>query len=636
VSSLGRIVAPGVHYRPRRVRGLIAYEIRDAAGDLVAIHERHDGPDGSKRFTWRRPDRTVGLNGTPIADLPLYGIDQLGAESIVVIVEGEKSRDALAAIGISAVATVTGASSTPGRTALAELTGRSVVVWADADDIGLEHMRRTVAGLEKVGAASVAWIGWLDAPPHGDAADFLAAGGTHEDIVALIRDAGVLPIMASRAERSADPPAIVTMEPRMPATLRVVAGRDGQEAPVDLAAALADTVAHLRRFVYFTDELQAVAVALWVAHTHAVNAAEQSPILAFMSAVRRSGKSRAMEAIEPIVARPWRAVRPSEAVFFRRIDRDQPAVLLDEVDTIFNAKTEHEGIRACLNSGNRPGTTIPRAVAKGKGFDLVDFRIYCAKALAGIGELPETVRDRTIVIHMTRKAPGDAVERLRARDASRLGRPIGDALARALAGAADLTLPDGDLPDELDDRAQDGWEPLLAIARLAGGTWPQRARAAAVALSSERGDVEDDSLGMVLLRDTRTAFGEDRRLTTSQLIERLCAIELSPWGDFYGKSVSGRRIAKLLRPFGIQPHRERAGTIYARSQFVDGWSRYLPPETAETAGTAADEHDAIPPSARVAVSAHVAASQEGDTTGDLMAAALTIFGDDLADPEALA
>lgn len=184
---------------------MIAYEIRDAAGDLAAIHERHDDPDGSKRFTWRRPGGATGLNGTPIADLPLYGIEQLGAESIVVIVEGEKSRDALAAIGIPAVATVTGASSTPGRTALAEMTGRSVVVWADADDIGLEHMRRTVAGLEKVGVASVAWVDWPGAPPHGDAADFLAAGGTRGDVVALIRDARVLPIMASRAERSAEP-----------------------------------------------------------------------------------------------------------------------------------------------------------------------------------------------------------------------------------------------------------------------------------------------------------------------------------------------------------------------------------------------------------------------------------------------
>lgn len=372
--------------------------------------------------------------------------------------------------------------------------------------------------------------------------------------------------------------------PQAPTPLRIIKPVEGQPA---LDETLDQLVAHLRRFVYFTSDDQVVAVALWVAHTFVVNAAEQSPILAFMSAVRRSGKSRVIDVVEPIVARPWRAVRPSEAVFFRRIDRDQPTVLLDEVDTIFNRQTEHEGIRACLNAGNRPGTTIPRAVAKGKGFDLVDFKIYCAKVLAGIGELPETVRDRAIVITMTRKAPGDPIERLRARDAIRLGRPIGDALSKALADTTDLTLDDNDLPDELDDRAQDGWEALLAIARIAGGTWPDRARAAAITISNERADVDDDTLGIVLLRDIRAAFGEPgASLTTSQLIERLVAIELAPWGDHFGKPVTGRRVAKLLRPFGIRPERERSGSRYRWGQFVDAWSRYLPRETAASATNA--------------------------------------------------
>jgi hypothetical protein len=193
---------------------MIAYEIRDAAGDLAAIHERRDLPDGSKEFIWRRPDGGLGLNGTPIASLPLYRVDKLGSEPIVVLCEGEKSADALATFGIPAVATVTGAASTPGRSALAELTGRTVFVWADADDVGREHMRRTVAGLEKVGVASVSWIDWPDAPPHGDAADFLAAGGTREDVVVLIGEARTLPIMASRADRpEPGPPLIPFSEP---------------------------------------------------------------------------------------------------------------------------------------------------------------------------------------------------------------------------------------------------------------------------------------------------------------------------------------------------------------------------------------------------------------------------------------
>jgi hypothetical protein len=353
--------------------------------------------------------------------------------------------------------------------------------------------------------------------------------------------------------------------------------------PRTLADALDALDAHLNRYVYFVSEHDRVAVALWCAGTHCYQIAETFPILAFMSPVRRSGKTRGMDTIEPVVARPWRVIRPSESVLFRKIDRDRPTLMLDEVDAIWSEKNEHEGLRAVLNAGNRRGTTVARTVAKGKTFDLVDFEVYCPKALAGIGRLPETVADRAIVIHMVRKGVGDRVERLRMRDAFALGEPIGQSLAELLSDVSDLTLRPDELPDALDDRAQDGWEPLLAIAKRAGGQWLERAHAAAVALSSERDDVDDESLGIVLLRDIRTALGDEPRLTTAQLIERLLQIELAPWQDMYGKPINGRRLSKLLRPFGVKPHRDRVGSVYVASQFHDAWSRYLPSESATSA-----------------------------------------------------
>jgi len=95
---------------------------------LIAIHERIDGPDG-KRFVWRQPDGTPGLNGTPLASMPLYGIHLLDGRPTVVITEGEKCADALIMAGVPAVASTTGAAATPGRAALADLTGRDVVLW---------------------------------------------------------------------------------------------------------------------------------------------------------------------------------------------------------------------------------------------------------------------------------------------------------------------------------------------------------------------------------------------------------------------------------------------------------------------------------------------------------------------------
>ena len=150
------------------------YEIRDAAGDLVAVHCRVDNRDG-KQMWWEQPDGAKGLGGQALADLPLFGIERLDGRPIVVVCEGEKAAAALADLGTPAVATVTGASATPGHAALAELTGRTVILWPDADDVGRAHMDRVGAGLAGI-ASDVRRIDWAGAPAHGDAVDYLSLG----------------------------------------------------------------------------------------------------------------------------------------------------------------------------------------------------------------------------------------------------------------------------------------------------------------------------------------------------------------------------------------------------------------------------------------------------------------------------
>jgi hypothetical protein len=343
-----------------------------------------------------------------------------------------------------------------------------------------------------------------------------------------------------------------------------------------LAATLTALERHLRRFVWFPKPEQSVAIALWIAHTHAMAAVEQSPILAISSPVKQSGKSRLLEVLEAVVPTPWRIERPSEAVLFRRIARDAPTVLLDEVDTVFMDRNgQFEGLRAIYNAGNRRGTVVSRVVPKGKTFELADFPIFCPKAVAGIGRFPETLIDRSIVIAMSRRAPGERIERLRARTAEALGLPLREALADQLAAVDDLTLPDELLPAALDDRGQDNWEALLAIARLAGGEWPELAARAAVALQADR-QTADDNAAVTLLGDLAGILTEDRPfVSTSEIIEELTKLDSSPWAEWtHGKPISARGIARLLAPFGIAPERVRSGSGYSRRQFIDAWSRY--------------------------------------------------------------
>ena len=69
--------------------------------------------DGDKECRWRLPDGTWGLNGRKLQELPLYGAEQVSswnADDLIVLVEGEKARDALDRTDFfNVLGTVTGA-----------------------------------------------------------------------------------------------------------------------------------------------------------------------------------------------------------------------------------------------------------------------------------------------------------------------------------------------------------------------------------------------------------------------------------------------------------------------------------------------------------------------------------------------
>lgn len=149
-----------------------SWDIRDAGGEVVAVHHRTDKADG-KAFWWARPDGEKGLGGVKTADVPLYRSEEAGGwptDTPVILCEGEKTADALAGAYPATLGTVTGANGTPGPEALEVLRGRPVVLWPDADDPGRQHMNRIADRLRGV-ADKVKIFDWPDAPPGGDAAD---------------------------------------------------------------------------------------------------------------------------------------------------------------------------------------------------------------------------------------------------------------------------------------------------------------------------------------------------------------------------------------------------------------------------------------------------------------------------------
>ena len=241
-----------------------------------------------------------------------------------------------------------------------------------------------------------------------------------------------------------------------------------------MAAELLDDVhAFLRRYVVMSEH-QLVAVVLWIAHAHAVEAAEATPYLAVTSAEKRSGKSRLLEVLGLAVPRPLATANVSPAALFRVIAQEMPTLLIDESDAIFGGNKERgEELRGLLNAGHRRGAEVVRMVGMGSAMRAERFPVFCAKVIAGIGTLPDTVSDRSIVIRLKRRRSGERVERFRLREVAPDGAEIRSRLASWIAPHLDGLADDRpELPAALDDRAADGWEPLLAIADRAGGDWP--------------------------------------------------------------------------------------------------------------------------------------------------------------------
>ncbi len=220
-----------------------------------------------------------------------------------------------------------------------------------------------------------------------------------------------------------------------------------------LGQILNDISLFLNRFMAFSTANQPVAIALWIAHTWAIDAFDYTPYLHILSPEKRCGKSRLLDCIALLAAKSWQVVSPSEAVLFRKIQADSPTLLLDEVDTIFSRGKEDgkEPLRALLNAGFERRSKIPRCV--GPNNDLVEFAVFCPKALAGIGKLPDTVSDRCIPIRLMRRTQSETVERFRRREADAAAESIRDNLAEwAAMNGTESTLrnarPD-DIPNSL-------------------------------------------------------------------------------------------------------------------------------------------------------------------------------------------
>ena len=558
--------------------------------------ERFEEGDGKKRFRQSAPDGRGGwiCKRGCMADVDrwLYQVHHLHGHETVYLVEGEKAADALVALGLPATTAPGGAGAwctAPiglGSYA-AQFTKagvKNVAIFPDNDDAGRRYAEDAARECHAAGLR-VKLVPLPGLPPKGDVVDFLAAGGTKADVLKAIADTSryepATPAQDTQAGSPAAAPSCSDQSPD-PSPLDCEALPTDQvpnPVPMDLACLLSDVEHYVRRYVVLSDH-QAAAVTLFIALTHALDAFDCTPYLAITSATPRAGKTRLLEVEELVVARPWLTGRTTAAALVRKVDAEVPTLLLDESDAAFGGEREYaEALRGILNTGYQRSGRMTLCVGQGTNITFRDFSTFAPKAIAGIGKLPSTVADRAIPIELKRKTKGEPVERFRVRTARGVAKPIYAALVTWGGPAvASLRVARPRLPDALNDRAQDVWEPLLAIADLAGGLWPDRARRAAETLM---GEVSADDINVELLHDIRTVFDDSNAtfIGSTELVSRLAELDSRPWGDWKkGKAITTRAVADRLKAFGIVPRANAQATArgYHRARFEASWTRYPP------------------------------------------------------------
>jgi putative DNA primase/helicase len=627
VAGIKKVVA--AEYPYHAVDGVIAFvvervEYQKADGSFVmkdgkrkkTFRQKRPDPDNPGKWIWN-------VNGAPIIPYRLPRLLKAIADrQCIIVTEGERCADLLWDLEIAATTNPGGACKWK-----PELnpffTGADLILIPDNDDAGHKHVQAVGAALNGI-ASRIGVLVLPNAPPKGDIADWLAAGGTREQLQELIDQApNWVPIPAADGKAKAEQSeqelidkinelaqlSSLQYEQRRRDAARelgirssaldgeVEARRNEQRGQikgplphgywevepwpeaVDTDVLLVALKQRVRRHIVLNDHACTV-VALWIMLTwvHEI-AATHSPILRATSAEANSGKTTLLNLVRYLVLHGLLCVEISEAALFRSVELWTPSLIVDEADVIL---AENEPLRAVINSGHTRGASVLRCIGDEKTPHA--FSTFTPKALGMKGNrLPDTTLSRCIDIALKRKKEAEEVEHFRVIDDAGLQELRSQALRWSIDNAESLNGAEPEMPKSFNNRLGDNFRLMFAIADLARGEWPDKAREAARLLTNT-GDAL--SISVKLLADIKAIFEVKKveAITSAELVQELTSEADSRWSEWKsGKPITQCQLSVLLKPFtapdaiwfevGGKKVQLRG---YRCGWFEDAWDRYLP------------------------------------------------------------
>jgi Protein of unknown function (DUF3631) len=408
----------------------------------------------------------------------------------------------------------------------------------------------------------------------------------HDKMIAELAQMGALAYQRERLAAAAQLGIMVSALDKIVRESRAKASQEEAEPPhwkvepsqaaVDGAGLLDDINGVFCRYIMLPKGA-ADAITLWTLHAWTFDAGDISPFLVLTSPTKRCGKTSVLILLLYLTPRSELASNISSSALYRYIEASRPTLLIDEADSFLK---DNEAMRGILDAGHtKAAANVIRNVEINGEYQSRRFSTWAPKAIASIREMADTLEDRSVRVRLQRKPRMASVARLRRRDSNEFASLRSRAARWAADSYSKLADPDPSIPDVLNDRAADNWRPLLAIADLAGGEWPQRAREAALVLS---GEGNDGAVNVELLRDIQGAFGDNEVIRSADLVAKLTADPERPWAEWrHGRPLTQKQLGGLLRPFGIisvnvNPPGLPQGKGYRRIDFEEAWGAYCP------------------------------------------------------------
>lgn len=324
----------------------------------------------------------------------------------------------------------------------------------------------------------------------------------------------------------------------------------------------------LSDYCHFTDAAIVRPLSLWIAGTYLYEAFDSFPYLVITAHVKRAGKTRLSELIGFTCSMPFNVAGATAASLFRIIQDNKPTIMWDEAETLSSEASTIT--RAFLNVGYRKGQTIPRAT----GQDVTQWPTYCPKVFVLIGDVYDTLRDRSIIVEMQR---GEPKTRFAYETAKADGEEIGQAIKCLVAENLEKIQSCYSSMDIrfLTDRDSEIWRPIFALAQaIEPESIPELSRIAVDMATEKTANVkrygyvnqeeqerivEREEYAKRLLADMLKIVGNDKAIPSAKCIFRLREIGIAPWRKYQGTGLDMTMLADLLGIYELRPKPCRIG-----------------------------------------------------------------------------